>query len=147
MARIVKTDIQETALKVVKGNIRVLEGIDRVLGMGEEKARITVTAGREKVSLEVRKPSGDNILRDIRRKMAAETLMLARKNAIELDGKEWSVLKGQTGDTSDRVASERPGPIPGEGPAGDGAEADEGGVEVIAGTDPLWMNGRMDDRE
>ena len=63
-----------------------------------ERAQLTVTAGREKVSLDVRKPSGDNILRDIRRKMVAETLMLARRNAISWmrgTGRYWTVRSGE----------------------------------------------------
>lgn len=151
MARIVKTDIQEMALKAIKGNIRTLAGIDGVLGTGAERAQLTVTAGREKVSLEVRKPSGDNILRDIRRKMVAETLMLARRNAIELDEGDWAVLEGRTGGVTDLPDPERSGPISADGAgavAGDrtGAGADEGAgagamagagrssVEVIGGT-------------
>ena len=118
MARIVKTDIQETALKAIKGNIRVLAGIDGVLGTGAERAQLTVTAGREKVSLDVRKPSGDNILRDIRRKMVAETLMLARRNAIQLDEGDWAVLDGQVGGAPERSDIERPEPIPADGTGG-----------------------------
>ena len=47
MAKIVKTDMQEEALKVIKENLKVLAGINAVFNSEEEKSNITIVSGAE----------------------------------------------------------------------------------------------------
>lgn len=95
MAKIVKTDTQEAALKVIKRNIKVLTGINAVINAKEKDSRMTIIAGKKKVSLAIEKPFCDNILKEIRKKMVAQTEVLAKKNAIRLEEEEIAVLKNQ----------------------------------------------------
>lgn len=97
MAKIVKTDVQEAALKVIKGNIKILTGINTVINCKEKDSRMTITAGKKKVSLAIGKPFCDNVLKEIRKKMVAQTEVLAKKNAIKLEEEEIAVLENQEG--------------------------------------------------
>lgn len=95
MAKIVKTDVQETALKIIKGNIKILTGINMVINCKEKDSCMTITAGKKKVSLAIEKTFCDNVLKEIRKKMVAQTEALAKKNAIRLEEEEIAVLKNQ----------------------------------------------------
>ena len=44
MAKIVKTDTQEAALKVIKGNIKILARINTVINAKEKDFRMTIIA-------------------------------------------------------------------------------------------------------
>lgn len=93
MAKIVKTDIQETALKAVQGNLRALAGVNLLLDSGEDRYGMTFLAGKKKVIMVAGKAMGTSILEDVRRKLAAETALLARKHSIRLEEKELAVLE------------------------------------------------------
>ncbi len=93
MAKIVRTDIQETALKAVQGNLRALAGVNLLLDSGEDKYGFTFLAGKKKVIMVAGKAMGTSILEDVRRKLAAETALLARKHSIRLEEKERAVLE------------------------------------------------------
>ena len=95
MAKIVKTDTQEAALKVIKRNIKVLTGINMVINAKEKDSRMTIIAGKKKVSLVIEKSFCDNVLKEIRKKMVAQTEVLAKKNAIRLEEEEISVLENR----------------------------------------------------
>lgn len=95
MAKIVKTDTQEAALNVIKKNIKILTGINTVINCKEKDSRMTIIAGKKKVSLAIEKSFCDNILKEIRKKMVAQTEVLAKKNAIRLEEEEIAVLKNQ----------------------------------------------------
>lgn len=95
MAKIVKTDIQEAALKVIKRNIKILTGINTVINAKEKDSRMTIIAGKKKVSIAIEKSFCDNILKEIRKKMVAQTEVLAKKNAIRLEEEEIAVLENQ----------------------------------------------------
>lgn len=98
MAKIIKTDIQETALKVIREKIKTLTKINAVLNSRETNSRILVIAGKRKVSLPVEQSFRDNILKEIRKKMVAQTEVLAKKNAIKLDEEDIAVLKNINGE-------------------------------------------------
>ena len=91
MAKIVKTDIQETALKAVQGNLRALAGVNLLLDSGEDRYGMTFL--KKKVIMVAGKAMGTSILEDVRRKLAAETALLARKHSIRLEEKELAVLE------------------------------------------------------
>ena len=95
MARIVKTDTQEAALKRIKENIKILAGVNRVINAEEKDSRITIAAGKKKVSLAIEKIFCDNLLKEIRKKLVAQTKALAKKNAVKLEEKEIAVLENQ----------------------------------------------------
>lgn len=95
MAKIVKTDTQEAALKVIKRNIKVLTRINTVINAKEKDSRMTIIAGKKKVSLAIEKLFCDNILKEIRKKMVAQTKALAKKNAIRLEKEEIAILENQ----------------------------------------------------
>ena len=95
MAKIVKTDTQEAALKVIKRNIKVLTGINTVINAKEKDSRMTIIAGKKKVSLTLGKPFCDNVLKEIRKKMAIQTEALAKKNAVKLDEEEIAILENR----------------------------------------------------
>ena len=95
MAKIVKTDIQEAALKVIKRNIKILIGINTVINAKEKDSRMTIIAGKKKVSLAIEKSFCDNILKEIRKKMVAQTEVLAKKNALRLEKEEIAILENQ----------------------------------------------------
>ncbi len=46
MAKIVKTDVQEAALKVIKGNIKILSGINTAINAKEKDSRMIITTGK-----------------------------------------------------------------------------------------------------
>lgn len=93
MAKIVKTDTQEAALKIIKRNIKVLAGINTVINAKEKDSRMMIIAGKKKVSLAIEKPFCDNILKEIRKKMVVQTETLAKKNAIRLVEGEIAILE------------------------------------------------------
>lgn len=93
MAKIVKTGVQETALKAVQGNLRALAGVNILLDSGEEKYGITFAAGKKRVFMVAGKALGESILEDVRRKLVSETCLLARRNSIRLENQELSVLE------------------------------------------------------
>lgn len=95
MAKIVKTDKQEAALKVIKGNIKVLAGINTVINSMEKDFRISIIAGKRKASFVVGKSFCDSALKEISKKMIAQTEILAKKNAIKLNEEEMAVLKNR----------------------------------------------------
>ncbi|MDO4322574.1 MAG: hypothetical protein Q4C61_08590 [Lachnospiraceae bacterium] len=95
MAKIVKTDTQEAALKVIKGNIKILSGINTAINAKEKDSRMIITTGKKKVSLAIEKPFCDNVLKEIRKKMVAQTEVLAKKNAIRLEKEEIAILENQ----------------------------------------------------
>lgn len=96
MAKIIKTDTQEQALRIINNNLRTLAGVNSLLNFkGEESYGITITAGKQRAFVMVEKSFGDEILQDIRRKLVKETKPLARKNAIVLDGNDICILDNQ----------------------------------------------------
>lgn len=96
MAKIIKTDTQEQALRIINNNLRTLAGVNSLLNFkGEESYGITITAGKQRAFVLVEKSFGDEILQDIRRKLVKETKPLARKNAIVLDGNDICILDNQ----------------------------------------------------
>lgn len=106
VAKIIKTDTQEAALKVIRGNIKVLTGINAVLNSRDDNSRIIISAGKRKVSLAVEKSFRDNVLKEIRRKMVAQTEALAKKNAIKLDEEDVGVLENLNGECSSKGRTE-----------------------------------------
>lgn len=100
MVKIVRTDKQEAALKVIKGNIKVLTGVNTVINSREKDFRISIIAGKRKVSFVVGKSFCDSVLREISKKMIAQTEVLAKKNTIKLDEEEMDILKNRE-DSSD----------------------------------------------
>ncbi len=53
---------------------------------------------KKKVSLAIEKTFCDNVLKEIRKKMVAQTEALAKKTAIRLEKEEIAVLKNQESD-------------------------------------------------
>lgn len=93
MARIVKTDTQEQALRRINGSLRTLAGVNNLLNSrGEESYGFNITAGKQRAFVLLEKSFGDEILQDIRRKLVKETRALAKKNAIILDGNDMETL-------------------------------------------------------
>jgi hypothetical protein len=97
MAKIVKTDMQEEALKVIKENLKVLAGINAVFNSEEEKSNITIVSGERKVTLIIEKASRNNILKEIRKKIVVQTKGLAKRNAIRLDEEDMTILENREG--------------------------------------------------
>lgn len=99
MAKIVKTGTQEQALRAINSNLRTLSGVNGLLNSkGEESYAISITAGKQRAFVVVEKSFGDGILQDIRRKLVKETKVLAKKNAIILDGNDMETLDNQYSD-------------------------------------------------
>ncbi len=118
MAKIVKTDIQEQALRTINSNLRTLAGVNGLLNSKEEAYGINITAGRQRALVLVEKSFGDEILQDIRRKLVKETKVLAKKNAIVLDGNDMGTLDNRhPGKESPGVVIQDQG-IPSDGLAG-----------------------------
>ncbi len=120
MAKIVKTDIQEQALRTINSNLRTLAGVNGLLNSKEEESYgINITAGRQRALVLVEKSFGDGILQDIRRKLVKETKVLAKKNAIVLDGNDMGTLDNRyPGKESPGAVIQDQG-IPSDGLAGD----------------------------
>lgn len=95
MAKIVKTETQENALKSINSNLKALLGVNGILNISEETCLITISAGSQRACVAVEKRFGDEILQDIRKKLAKETKALARKNAIILDESDLKVLENR----------------------------------------------------
>lgn len=95
MAKIVKTEIQENALKIINSNLKALLGVNGILNISEETCLITISAGSQRTCVTVEKLFGDEILQDIRKKLAKETKALARKNAIRLDESDFKILENR----------------------------------------------------
>lgn len=96
MAKIVKTDTQEQALRTINSNVRTLAGVNNLLNSKEaESYGFNITAGKQRAFVLVEKSFGDGILQDIRRKLVKETRVLAKKNAIILDGNDMETLDNQ----------------------------------------------------
>lgn len=106
MAKIVKTDVQESALKMIKRNIKILEGINAVLNSSEEKCKLIMAAGNKKISLVIEKSLKDNMLKEIHKKLSMQTRALARKNAIALDAEDIAVIDNQMGEMLNRKTAE-----------------------------------------
>ena len=106
MAKIVKTDTQEAALKIIRENIKVLTGINAALNSRENNSYIMIIAGKRKISLAVETSFRNNVLKEIRKKTVAQTETLARKNAIKLDEKDIAVLKNLNEECSGKDISE-----------------------------------------
>jgi hypothetical protein len=92
MAKIIKTNTQEQALKTITANLRTLTGINAVLNNPAKQAVITTTAGKDKSALTVDKAFADGILDGIRKRMVSEIRALAKKNAIVLDDDDKAIL-------------------------------------------------------
>lgn len=95
MAKIVKTETQENALKSINSNLKALLGVNGILNINEETCLITLSAGSQRACVTVEKRFGDEILQDIRKKLAKETKALARKNAIILDESDLKILENR----------------------------------------------------
>ena len=93
MAKIVKTDTQEAALKIIKRNIKVLAGINTVINAKEKDSRMMIIVGKKKVFLAIEKTFCDKVLKEIRKKMVAQTEALAKKNVIRLEEGEIAILE------------------------------------------------------
>lgn len=99
MAKIVKTGTQEQALRAINSNLRTLTGVNGLLNSKrEESYAISITAGQQRAFVVVEKSFGDGILQDIRRKLVKETKVLAKKNAIILDGNDMETLDNRYSD-------------------------------------------------
>lgn len=93
MAKSVKTGTQEQALRAINSNLRTLSGVNGLLNSKvEESYAISITVGKQRAFVAVEKSFGDGILQDIRRKLVKETKVLAKKNAIILDGNDMETL-------------------------------------------------------
>ena len=96
MAKIIKTGIQEQALRTINSNLRTLAGINNLLSSKEEESYgISITAGKQRAFILVEKSFGDKLLQDIRRKLVKETKSLTKKNAIVLDDNDMETLENQ----------------------------------------------------
>jgi len=95
MAKIVKTDTQEQALRTINNNLRTLTGVNGLLNSKEESCGINLIAGKQRAFVMVEKNFGDMILQDIRRKLVKETKTLAKRNAVVLDGSDMEILDNQ----------------------------------------------------
>lgn len=95
MAKIVKTETQENALKIINSNLKALLGVNGILNINEEACLITISAGSQRACVTVEKRFGDEILQDIRKKLAKETKAQARKNAIILDENDLKILENR----------------------------------------------------
>ncbi len=95
MAKIIKTGVQENALKMINSNLRTLTGVNGILNASGEICLLNITVGSQRVSITVEKPFGDEILQEIRKKLTKETKTLAKKNAIVLDGNDLTVLENR----------------------------------------------------
>ena len=94
MAKIIKTGIQEQALRTINSNLRTLAGINNLLSSKEEESYgISITAGKQRAFMLVEKSFGDKLLQDIRRKLVKETKSLTKKNAIVLDDNDMEILE------------------------------------------------------
>ncbi|MCI8741020.1 MAG: hypothetical protein HFG62_07160 [Lachnospiraceae bacterium] len=124
MAKIVKTGVQEAALKAVQGNLRAVAGINMLLDSGGEKYGITFMSGRRKVFMVAGKALGDGILGDVRRKLAAETCLLARKHSIRLEEQELAVLENKAARTAGKEAGKDAGERAADGLLGTGEDTD-----------------------
>lgn len=96
MPKIIKTSDQENALKTIVSDIKVLTGINAVLGQGGQAATITITAGKTKAVIPAEKDTADSILADIRKKLVSEVKSLSKKYAIALDESDEAVLANRT---------------------------------------------------
>ena len=95
MAKIVKTETQENALKSINSNLKALLGVNGILNISEETCLITLSAGSQRACVTVEKQFGDEILQDIRKKLEKETKALDRKNAIILDESDLKILENR----------------------------------------------------
>lgn len=101
MAKIVKTETQENALKSINSNLKALLGVNGILNINEETCLITISAGIQRACVMVEKQFGDEILQDIRKKLAKETKTLARKNTIILDESDLKILENRNPELND----------------------------------------------
>lgn len=93
MAKIIKTDTQEQALRTINSNLRTLAGINSLLNSkGEESYGISITTGKQRALVLIEKSFGDKLLQDIRRKLVKETISLTKKNSIVLDDNDLKIL-------------------------------------------------------
>lgn len=92
MPKIIKTNDQENALKTIVSTIRVLTGINSVLGQEGQAATITITTGKAKAVIPTEKDAADSILNDFRKKLVSEVKSLSKKYAIALDESDEAVL-------------------------------------------------------
>ena len=95
MAKIVKTETQENALKSINSNLKALLGVNGILNISEETCLITISAGSQRACVAVEKRFGDEILQDIRKQLSKEIKALARKNAIILDESDLKILENR----------------------------------------------------
>lgn len=127
MAKIIKTNTQEQALRIINNNLRTLVGVNSLLNYeGEESYGITITAGKQRAFVLVEKSFGGEILQDIRRKLVKETKPLARKNAIVLDGNDISILDNQYQDKESSGLEKQDQETAGSTLAGDWGTHDSG---------------------
>ena len=115
MAKIIKTDTQEQALRTINSNLRTLAGINNLLSSKEEESYgISITAGKQRAFMLVEKSFGDKLLQDIRRKLVKETKSLTKKNAIVLDGNDLKILNNRYADKESSGLETKDQEMPGD---------------------------------
>ena len=97
MAKIIKTNEQENALKTINGHLKVLDTMNHVLNLPESNRAysITVCCGKDKTVFSVDKLQADGIVRDKRKHLASEVRALSKKYAIVLDEDDLAVLNNK----------------------------------------------------
>lgn len=96
MAKIVKTNDQEIALKTINESLKVISRTNAVITAAEGVNELTVTmaAGNEKAAMLVPAADALKFLADIRKAKVASVRSLSRKYAIELDDADQEILSG-----------------------------------------------------
>ena len=94
MAKIMKTSVQEDALKKINMNIKSVSAINSILEKEGEKG-LAVTYGKSRFALPVSIDYTSGILMDVRKSIVSETRALAKKHSIMLDDTELEILDGK----------------------------------------------------
>lgn len=97
MAKIIKTNEQENALKTINGHLKVLDTMNHVLNLleGNQAYSITVCCGKDKTVFSADRPQADGIIRDKRKQLTSEVRTLSKKYAIVLDEDDLAVLNNK----------------------------------------------------
>ena len=130
MAKIIKTNEQENALKTINGHLKVLDTMNHVLNLPESNRAysITVCCGKDKTVFSVDKPQADGIIRDKRKQLTSEVRTLSKKYAIVLDEDDLAVLNNKQ---ESEQAPKEAVPDPQEAETGESGHTDPAGVDDI----------------
>lgn len=92
MAKIVKTNKQEDALKAITANLKTLEAVNAELNTPDENGQIIYVFGGKKLAVPAVKAEKDKAVNAYRIKLADETRKLAKEYSIALDDADEKIL-------------------------------------------------------